>query len=536
MNTHKINILITMLVVALLMGVSSCTEDLDVEPIDDDATTADKVYKNVESYKQALAKVYAGLALTGQKGPAGEPDLNPEAIDEGFSHYLRQYWVAQEIPTDEAVVAWTDPGLPEYNYQSWGSSNNFVMALYSRIFYQITLSNEFIRESSDSKLNERGFSESDKEILREFRAEARFLRAYSYWHALDFFGEVPLITEEDGIGDYRPEQETKKAIFNFIESELTDIEDKLAEPLNNEYARVDKAAAWTLLAKLYLNAEVYIGEQKYTECITYCDKIINSAYDINNEYDHLFLADNHTANGIIFPVAFDGKNTRTYGGTTFLISAAIGGEMNPQDYGTQNEWGGHRVTKQFFDKFGADTTYDNRAMFFIEDQELEINDIKEFGQGLAVTKFKNITSTGESGSDATYMDTDFPVFRLADVYLMYAEAVLRGGTGGSESTAVTYINELRERAYGDDYSAEGKISTADLTLDFVLDERARELYWEGHRRTDLIRYGKFTSSDYVWAWKGQTQEGQATDDMYRLYPIPASELNANPNLKQNDGY
>jgi len=534
MKTHKFNILITAIVVALLMGFNSCTEHLDVEPIDDDATTSAQVYDEVSSYKQVLAKLYAGLALTGQQGPAGQPDI--QGIDEGFSNYVRQYWVAQELPTDEAVVSWSDEGLPEYNYQAWGSSNNFVLGMYSRVFYQITLCNEFIRESSDSKLNERGFSESEKEKLREFRAEARFLRAFSYWHALDLFGEVPLVTEEDGVGAYQPKQATKSEIFNFIESELKDIEDKLIQPLNNEYARVDQAAAWTLLAKLYLNAEVYIGEQKYTECITYCDKVINSGYDINNEYDHLFLADNHTANGVIFPVAFDGQNTRTYGGTTFIISAAVGGSMDAADYGIAGGWAGHRITKQFFDKFGSDTTYDKRAMFFTEGQELEINDIAEFSQGLAVTKFKNITSTGERGSNSTFPDTDFPMLRIADVYLMYAEAVLRGGTGGSESTAVTLINDLRERAYGTDYSSEGQISTADLTLDFVLNERARELYWEGHRRTDLIRYGKFTSSDYVWAWKGQTQEGQATDDMYQLYPIPASELNANPNLKQNEGY
>jgi hypothetical protein len=533
MRTQKLNIL-TILMVALILGFSSCTEDLEVEPIDDDATTSANVYKDVSSYKQVLAKCYAGLALTGQEGPAGDADI--QGIDEGFSNYLRQYWVAQEIPTDEAVVSWSDEGLPEYNYQAWTPSNDFAMAMYSRIFYQITLCNEFIRESSDSKLNDRGFSSSEKEILRNFRAEARFLRAFSYWHALDLFGSVPLVTEEDGIGAYLPKQASKQKIFEFIETELKDIEDKLKAPLGNEYARVDQAAAWTLLAKLYLNAEVYIGEAKYTECISYCNNVINSSYILEDNYEHLFLADNHTANGVIFPVAFDGQNSRTWGGTTFIISAAIGGNMNPEDYGSQEEWAGHRVTKQFFYKFGTDTTYDKRAMFFTDGQSLEINDVALFSQGLAVTKFKNITSSGQAGSHATFPDTDFPMFRLADVYLMYAEAVLRGGSGGSESEAVTLINDLRQRAYGTDYSAEGQISTSDLTLDFILDERARELYWEGHRRTDLIRYGYFTSDKYLWAWKGRVQSGQATENTYRLYPIPSPELNANPNLTQNDGY
>ena len=534
MNTPKINIIIMTLVVAVMMGFSSCTEDLNVEPIDDDATTAETVYNSDSSYKQVLAKCYAGLALTGQEGPAGDADI--QGIDEGFSNYLRQYWVAQEISTDEAVVSWSDEGLPEFNYQAWGASNDFVMAMYSRIFYQITLCNEFIRESSDSKLDKRGLSSSEKEKIRTYRAEARFLRAFSYWHALDMFGEVPLVTEKDGIGAYQPKQATKQEIYEFIETELKDIEDKLLAPKTNEYARADQAAAWTLLAKLYLNSEVYIGERKYTECLTYCDKVINSAYILEDNYEHLFLADNHTANGIIFPIAFDGQRSQTWGGTTFIISAAIGGNMDPSDYGSQEQWAGHRVTKQFFHKFGADTTYDDRAMFFTDGQSLEINDIAQFNQGLAVTKFKNITSTGTNGSNATFPDTDFPVFRLADVYLMYAEAVLMGGSGGSTSQAVNLINQLRQRAYGDDYSAHGEISSADLNLQFILNERARELYWECHRRTDLIRYGRFTGSSYLWAWKGNVKEGRATDDKYQLFPIPAPELNANPNLEQNDDY
>ena len=531
MNTTKYKILITAVVAIIIMAFSSCTEDLEVQPLDDDATTAEMVYDSVSSYRQVLAKLYAGLALTGQQGPAGNADI--QGIDEGFSNYLRQYWVAQELPTDEAVVAWSDPGLPAFNYQSWGSSNDFVMAMYSRIFYQVTLCNEFIRESSESKLSDRRFSESQKENIRYMRAEARFLRALSYWNAIDLYGSVPFVTEDDEVGFYQPEQISRDSLFGYIESELKDIEDNLVAPKQNEYARVDQAAAWTLLAKLYLNAEVYTGESKYTECLTYCNKVLNSPYQLDDNYEHLFLADNHTANGIIFPIAFDGMRSQTWGGTTFLISAAIGGSMNPQDYGTQEAWAGHRITKQLFNKF--DTTYDQRAMFYTDGQTLEINDVAVFEQGYACTKFKNVTSTGEAGSNSTFPDTDFPLFRLADVYLMYAEAVLMGGTGGDVATAVELINDLRERAF-EDYPTHGQISSADLNLRFILDERARELYWEGHRRTDLIRFDRFTSGSYLWAWKGGIQQGRATDDKYNLYPIPASDLNANPKLEQNEGY
>jgi hypothetical protein len=156
-----------------------------------------------------------------------------------------------------------------------------------------------------------------------------------------------------------------------------------------------------------------------------------------------------------------------------------------------------------------------------------------FNHGYAVTKWKNVKSTGGAGSNATHPDTDQPIFRLADAYLMYAEAVLRGGQGGTPATALDYVNQIRTKAYG---STAGNITQDQLTLSFILDERARELYWEGYRRTDLIRYGLFTGSGYIWQWKGGVQAGIATDAKYNLYPIPDADLGANPNLVQNTGY
>lgn len=181
------------------------------------------------------------------------------------------------------------------------------------------------------------------------------------------------------------------------------------------------------------------------------------------------------------------------------------------------------------DKFSSDS----RGMFYTEGQTLEIEDIFEFTYGYAITKWKNVTSGGQTGSDLTHTDTDFPLFRLADVFLMYAEAVLRGATDGDLGTAANYVNMVRERAYGD---TGGNITEEDLTLDFILDERARELYWEAQRRTDLIRFGKFTGGEYLWSWKGAVQEGKSTDAKFRIYPIPAADVIANPNLTQNPGY
>lgn len=524
--------IISIIILAGLLTFSSCLNDLNTVPLDKDETTSANVYNTKQDYKQVLAKIYAGLALTGQQGPAGAGDLG--GIDEGFSSYLRNYWKAQELTTDEAVCGWGDDGLKDFHNHVWTSANPFVRGMYYRIYYQITLVNEFIREASDEKLSDRGISDADKTVIKSYKAEARFMRALSYWHALDLFGKVPFVTEDDAIGAFLPEQISRADLFSYLETELKDIETKLPEPKANQYGRVDKAAAWMLLSKLYLNADVYINSPKYTECLTYCNKIIDAGYVLNSEYDDLFLADNHTATGVIFAVVFDGLYSKTWGGTTYLVHAAVGGDMTAGDYGIDGGWGGNRVTSAFVNKF-ADPTgdTDKRAMFFTEGQSLEVSDVADFKSGYAVEKWKNITSTGEQGSDATFVDTDFPLFRLADVYLMYAEAVVRGGAGGDIGTAVGYVNALRERAYGDN---SGNITSTDLTEEFILDERARELYWEGQRRTDLIRFGKLTGSDYVWSWKGGVAEGASTDEKYNIFPIPASDITANPNLTQNSGY
>ena len=349
--------------------------------------------------------------------------------------------------------------------------------MYNRIFYQVSISNEFLRETSDALLSERGVSDVLRADVNQYRAEARFLRALSYWHGIDLYGDIPFYTEEDAIGTAAPEQASREEIFQFVEEELLAIVDQLPAPRQGEYGRADQGAVWALLAKLYLNAEVYTGNQRYADCITYCNRIINSgAYQLDPVYQHLFLADNNISEEIIFPVTFDGERTQTFGGMTFVIHAAVGGEMDPASYGIDGGWFGTRTTSALVNLFPDETgETDNRAIFYTEGQTKEIESITNFTDGYAVPKYENITSTGAPGSDATFPDTDFPMFRLADIYLMYAEAVLRGG-GGDVATAVTYVNDIRNRAYEDE---SGTLTANGLTLDFILNERGRELYWEG---------------------------------------------------------
>lgn len=534
MNSIK-TIIKTGVLAALLAVVSSCTKDLDRLPVYD--VTSVSVYTTPANYKQVLAKLYAVLAVSGQQGPAGKPDIG--GIDEGFSNYLRQYWMIQELPTDEAVIAWNDGSVQDYHNMSWSSGNEFITAMYNRIFYLVTQTNELIRQSTDASLSGRGFSDADLTAIRTYRAEARFLRAMAYLHALDLFGgNVPFVTEADAPGSFLPPQTNKQDLFNYIETELKAIDADLAAPRAGEYGRADKAAAWTLLARLYLNAQVYVGTPRWNDAVAYSSRVIQAgAYSLEPTYTNLFLADNNNSKEIILPVTFDGLRTQTYGGMVFLVHAAVGGSMNPNDFGINGGWGGNRTTKGLVNQFSDPSgKTDTRALFYTNGQSLEINTVlNAFNEGYAITKYRNVTSQGVKGSDpaGNFVDTDFPLLRLADVYLMYAEAVLRGGTGGDAATALNYVNLLRQRAYK---GTSGNITASALTLDFILAERARELYWEGYRRTDLIRFGRFTDASYLWPFKGGVKDGRGVEAFRSIYPIPSADLIANPNLKQNPGY
>jgi starch-binding outer membrane protein, SusD/RagB family len=528
---HK-NFRLAGVVLSAVLLLAACTKDLDRFPVND--LTPDKVYKDAAGYYGVAAKVYGAFALTGNSGPAGSGDV--AGIDEGTSDFLRLFWKAQELPTDEAVVAWNDPGIQDFHNMNWSSSNPMLIGLYYRALYQITIANEFIRESADGKLSERGISGADAENIRRFRAEARYLRAFQYWVLMDLYGNPPFVTENDPIGVFYPKQISRGELFTYLETELKALETLLAAPRANEYGRADQAAAWALLARLYLNAEVYTGTAKNTEAVTYAKKVIDAGYTLSANYQNLMLADNHLQkNEFIFTINYDGIKTQNFGGTTFLVHAAVGDNMNPDNFGVNGGWFGIRTTKRlpglFADPSGAT---DRRAQFV--QNNLEINDLSKFADGWAVAKFKNIKSTGGPGSDPqkVFVDNDFPLFRLAEMYLIYAEATLRGGSGGSAAQALTYINALRTRAYNG--STAGNITAGQLNLDFVLDERGRELHWEGLRRTDLIRYKRFTEATYLWPWKGGVRDGRGVEAYRSLFPIPSAEILTNPNMKQNPNY
>jgi len=505
---------------------SSCKKDLNITPTND--ITGDQVYATADGYKSVLIKTYASFATTSGKG-SGTSDLG--GIDAGSSDFIRLYWNAQELSSDEGLCVWGDLGVYDLDYSNYTADNIILQGLYTRSLYQITVANLFLRESTPEKLASRNItSATDIANINNYRAEARFLRAYQYWVLMDTFGNPPFLTEDNQIGTTAPQQIKRADLYKYVESELLAIEPILLT--TNDYGRATRGAADMLLSRLYLNAPVYSpGTTKYTESITYANKVINGGYSLEAKYQYLFLADNEQNNHeTILSINYDGNVTQNYGGTTFIINGSISSDMNPASFGVPNGgWVGLHM-RSTVSSLMTDTA-DHRRMLYGDKAENDA--IAVFTDGLRVTKWKNINQAGVTASsvNGTFSSVDFPLFRLPEAYLNLAEAVLRGGAGATTGDAIAAVNKLRVRAYG---NTNGNV--ASLTLDDILTERAKEFYWEGYRRTDLIRFGKFTGGSYLWPFKGGIQAGTALADTKSIFPIPTTDIIANPNLTQNPGY
>ncbi len=541
-------IFIVGIVLSTLM-IASCVKDLDVTPKDRNTIMAGNLGDDPQYMKQALGKIYASFIISGQ-GANGGDDIS--APDGNFFTTTRALWNLQEITTDEAICGWGDAGISDLNTQTWSPSNPFLTALYQRLSLSITYANDFIKLTNGN---------SDPEIMK-YNAEARFLRALAYYYHMDLFGNPPFTTDADGVGKFYPKQLDpvssvgRKKLFNYIVSELHDIETKLGEP-GSSYPQADKGACWMLLARVYLNAGVYTGTTKWDSCKIYCDKVIGSGkYELSPNYRRNFSADNGYSDNnkeMIFAWSQDGINTQGYVGTTFLIeSCSDATYIRAEDFHgltSNTNWNGNRGRIQFMNIL-VDTlkTYGNnpvpttdplfsqaadKRVFLKMKKSMNIPSASSSGDyGIGVYKFtaKKADGTLPANHNIAFACTDFPIFRFADAYLMRAEALFN--TTGAAS-AVDDINRIRERAYG---NTSGNISAGQITAQFILDERCREFYYEAQRRTDLIRFGKFTNGGYNWQWKGGTYIGQNTDSDLNLFPIPGDEVSANPNIKQNPGY
>lgn len=558
------------ILVVLCSGVflTSCFNDLNTLPLDSKILTGEQVYSTADGYRGALAKCYASLILTGQKGGDGG-DGDVPGIDEGYSGYIRCLFYLQVCASDEIIInSGSSRGTRADLFMNWDASTEINGYPYYRLIMSIGYCNEFLRESTEDKLKSRGLFDQLQSEYQYFRAEARLIRAYNYSVLCDLYGAVPFIDETMAIGTI-PHQKTRKEIYDYVVSEGEALTSALKAPGQNQYGRVDQVAAWFLLARVYLNAESWVGAPAYDKAYTYAKKIItDGTYPLSPDYRYIFLADNNTCREIIWPLVQDADYAQGSAGTNFFIKALVNGSMNTYyltGVGTGG-WGNGVCKTQLVNKFEpadqpfvttdtwGDQKKDKRAQFFTIAGHTKETWIvgkafpNNFNNGYACIKWRNVTKDRLElkPGGTTYSSVDFPLFRTADAYLMAAEAILRGG-GGSRSEALGYVNEIRDRAYmfgnyakPGIHSESGRITDAQLNLDFILDERSRELYTELTRRTDLIRFDKYTKNNN-WDWKGSdglagNYTGKDIDNKYKLFPLPQNEFTVNPYLTQNPDY
>lgn len=530
------------------MLFTACIGDLDTLPLNPSDSTSETVYGADESgYIAGLTKLYFNFV--------SNETTDLQVSDAGASELVRAFWTVQEVTSDACKCAWeNDAWVRAMNTNTWSDADNdATYAVYVRTLQGIAYTNEYLRQTASDRLSDRGVSSELAAKIQGFRAEARFLRAYFYWMALDVFGDVPFTTENSPFGGgVNPKQASRKDIFDYCISELTALaaDDSPMPAARSNYPRADKGAVLGLLARMYLNAEVYTGTPMWQEAKDACEDIFTMGYSLCPEYADLFRGDNgenpEALNEVLFGISYDAEQTQSYGGTSYLTLAAIAAtdvSSTQMINGVNNGWGGIRVPYEYVEKYfnvrNADYsagTYDvndkRGRMFYIKGRSESMDGaLYVFLNGWSCLKFNNIPHNMDQDSylataaSKAYSDIDFPMIRLGEIYLIYAEACMNLGQA---NTALPKVQDLAARA--------GVTAPTSITQEWLIEERARELMWEGHRRTDLIRYGKFTSSSFLWTYKGGSFSGQGFDDHMKIFAIPASELASNPELHQNPGY
>ena len=573
MKLNKFKTIAPAAALLLSASLSSCMADLDKGNID----------PNVETNPSTLGlytKCYAGLIMEGNDGKA---DFTID--DDGKSTLLRNIFNFNELPTDEAICWWSDGGLTDISYNKYNAATPTLKYLYYRLMSNISFENNFLN------------LDAAKEEDNTRYAEVRVIRAYNYFLMLDFFGDPAFVEKSSSESPYQahtynPKFEANKTytraellqmgrefLFKWVEKELLEAEPDLlpAKPEKDtdaDYGRIDKGACWLLLSRLYLNAGTYLNNDGqdnpyWDKALQYAENVIKSDYALFDDsrisetakgngyqpYDLLFMGDNGS-NGAsceaILPLMQDGTITQGYGGSLFYIAALWNDAMKSvtgKDAGTtENAWSGMRVRPSFLKVFFNNPSVvvkkeakdirkmniDDRAIFWGKgndknDRTLELGENKSFFSGIVTPKWNNNYAEGGTPHDSKFVDTDFFLFRVAEAYLNAAEAEMHLNGEGSDK-AKGYIDKLRERAHADVHSS--------YTLNDVLDERARELYCEGLRRTDLIRFNQYggNKATYKWELKGGSDNGSNFDKTKNVYPLPSSEILANKNLTQIDGY
>ena len=562
----------------LMLGFTSCIQDLDTKPIDENSTTT-------FNQNAVFSKCYATLALTGQKGPDGDGDVDD--LDEGTSSFYRMMWELNEFPTDEGWWIWNDVGLADIRIMNWNGDNALVKGLYYRFNIDIKYCNHFLAHADVT--TDEGQAQA---------AEVRFIRALNYWYILDMFKVAPFCDVEST--EY-PIFYNRTQLYKWLESELRDLTEVLPEQRRSIY-RMDCYAAWLLLARTYLNAKVYLDrpwdDAEVKEALEKAYDAASHALEGNYQlledpsdhtgeggwyysaYQKLFMGDNNkngAQNEALLLIYQDGVHCQCWGGSRFLLNTFRDANMVPS--GSDDSWSCFRSSPELVHKFvNLETAsaikaheyqmpqvlHDDRAIFCsynkyvarvdtLPDGSTEetygentwnLNGAKAatFKDCWAVLKFTGVKSTARTpaesvGSDPHFPDTDIPLLRLAEAYMIQAEAALRLGRNGE---ALSIVNDvIRARANAD--------PLPNINLEKMCDEWCREFFCEGRRRSDLIRFDRFAGPQADAAsynWEGRYNQTSAAgykscDEKWNWYPIPNDDKASNPNfalVEGGDGY
>ena len=552
--------------VMAVVSLTACIHNLNTKPIDPNSSTS-------FNQDRMFTKCYSCMAVIGQSDPGGDSDV--EDMDAGMSGFYRTIWYCNDLTTDEAFWIWDDAesrGLPTTD---WTGSSDMIRGIYTRLNLNIKYCNHYLKYAS---------RESEEDLNRI--AEVRWIRAFHVFYLMDMYLYAPLITEESSeFPHFLPRHE----IYEWLVTELQDVITLLPAQRVEKY-RVGKAAAQLLLARIYLNADVYnkynkewVSGKTWQKAYDAATAVINDnpqhalvtqkvVHDSTNfvysAYQQLFMGDNHrdeVMKEAIFQIYQDGIYTQSHAGANFLIAGPRIGGMTA--WGIESEWHALRTSPTLIDKFlkphkidratATEMIYnefempaqlkDDRAIFCSDGMNtaeainfnltgaMGIGANSNFYESWAGVKFTSVYSTASLPKNSprqstSWADTDIPLLRLAEAYMIQAEALFRLG---DKTGALSIINNtIRARA--------NAIPLTSLDEETLLDEWSREFYFEGRRRIDLVRFGRFFGPEsdlYRYHWEGRMGKPDAqpfvtgTPEYMNWFPVPSEDKRANPHYK-----
>ncbi len=570
------SILKYMALACIALVMASCVQDLNTKPIDPNSSTTFNA-------NRMFTKCYACMAVIGQSGPGENSDVDWPGLDAGTSGFYRVIWYCNELSSDEAWWIWDDKESTQLCQTNWDNAGESVMmgAIYARLMLNIKYCNHYLAQAPN-------VTDEDKYRL----AEVRWIRALHYFYYMDMFLYSPFVIEESS--DF-PHFLPRHELYAWLVDELKDVIIELPAQRLSDY-RVGKAAAQLLLARIYLNADVYnkynpewtanadaTWQKAYTAATSVIndnpqhslvtEKVVTDSGFVYSAYQQLFMADNHRPDVIkesLFQIYQDGNYAQSYANSIMLIAASrTKGGMNPCGVEDESMWQSMRTSPTMVDKFlkpmnidretAKDMVYDEYHMPAVLHDDrailssdglttgykyqltgnMDLGKVEYLFESWSALKFTGVSTDASlpkyhKRQNKNWPDTDIPMMRLAEAYMIQAEALFRQGKTGDALDIIN--NVIRKRANADPLPS--------LDEETLLDEWSREFYFEGRRRIDLIRFNRFfgpESDQYRYHWEGRMKAKDigiptfiaGSAEQMNWFPIPSSDKRQNPNFKKD---